>query len=215
MNKSDIAGLMVIARIQQTKAIFWYVLPLLGFLYISSGLCQTNDEHILQIEGYILGEKIDTAQVIQIRKISFPNYLDGWNYQNINQLPPYLSGLPVAIYKLKTNENIRFTLLENRIIRILSIKYSENEKDSIIAIFTEKLQKKPKFTSYKNIDSEAEFGTVWQLYTWQPGNVIIQVGTSYIKKEDSDQKRVKLWDLLYTDLEFELQIIEDFMSKKK
>ena len=72
----------------------------------------------LEIKTYKIGQKVDTTFFVNKGNLYFPNYLDGWTMDNSDQLPEKYHGLPIAIWQLKSDSSIAFTLLNNVILNI-------------------------------------------------------------------------------------------------
>jgi hypothetical protein len=169
----------------------------------------------LEIKGFKIGEKVDTTLFKKYDDLYFPNYLNGWNYDNFNQLPDKYKGLPIAIWQLKVDSAVALTLLDDIILNITVSHLTKNEKDSIVKQMNEKFGAEGKEKKYEETHPLQSWITYWNIKTWETSDVIFQIGNSNIRKpEDAEPKDLK-WNLAYSDFIIESKIINEYKDLKK
>lgn len=167
----------------------------------------------LEIRGYKIGDKVDTSLYKKQGNLYFPNHLDGWTMNNVDKLPEKYKGLPVAIWKLKSDSSIVFTLLNNTIMNITVSYLKEAEKEKLSKMVTERFEIDGKEKSYKETHPFQSWITYWNLKTWETNDVIFQLGTSNMRKANDPIPTNVLWNLVYSDFILENKIINNYKEK--
>lgn len=167
----------------------------------------------LEIKGFKIGQTVDTAIFNKLGDVYFPNYLDGWNYENFNQLPEKYSGLPIAFWQLKTDSTVALTLLDNIVLNITISYLNEAEKDEIVKEMDGKFGARGNMEIYEETHPLQSWITYWELITWETRDVIFQIGNKHMRKpKDAKPKDVK-WNLGYSDFKIENKVISDYERK--
>lgn len=169
----------------------------------------------LEVRGYQIGQKVDTTLFKKHGDLYFPNYLDGWDYDNFDQLPEKYKGLPIAIWQLKSDSAIALTLLNDIVLNITVSYMNEDEKNELVNELNEKFGADGKEKSYEQTHPLQSWITYWNLKTWETKDVIFQIGNSDMRKPDDPEPKDMKWNLAYSDFSIENKIISDYRNKKK
>jgi len=169
----------------------------------------------LEVRDYQIGQKVDTTLFKKHGELYFPNYLDGWDYNNFDQLPEKYKGLPIAIWQLKSDSAIALTLLNDVVLNITVSYMNEDEKNDLVNEMNEKFGADGKEKSYEQTHPLQSWITYWNLKTWETKDVIFQIGNSDMRKPDDPEPKDMKWNLAYSDFSIENKIISDYRNKKK
>lgn len=164
----------------------------------------------LEIRDYTIGSKVDTTNFKKVGDLYFPNYLDGWTMTNFNQLPEKYQGLPIAIWKSKSDSAVALTLINDIVLNITVSFLTENEKEKFSKMFIEKFGAEGKKKSYEETHPLQSWITYWNLTTWQTDEAIAQIGNSDMRKPKDPLPKDLKWNLAYSDFRIENKIIEDY-----
>lgn len=167
----------------------------------------------LSIRGYSIGNKVDTNLFDKLGDLYFPNYLDGWTMDNFDKLPEKYKGLPVAIWKHKTDSDVALTLLNNTVLNITISNIQEKERDSLSGVFFGEFGIKGIQKEYKEFNLLQNYITYWSLLTWEIDSVIIQIGTISMRKPNGKIPTKVFWNLVYSDFKLESIIIDTYCRK--
>jgi len=169
----------------------------------------------LEIRGFKIGQKVDTTLFKKHGDLYFPNYLDGWEYDNFDQLPEKYKGLPIAIWQLKTDSAIALTLLNDLVLNITVSYIDKNEKNVMVKNMNGVFGGDGKEKSYEQTHPLQAWITYWNLKTWETGDVIFQIGNSDMRKPKDPKPKDLKWNLVYSDFKIENKLISDYKNKKK
>jgi len=164
----------------------------------------------IEIKNYTIGCKVDTAKFEKNDDLYFPNYLDGWTMRNFNQLPEKYKGLPIAIWKSKSDSAVALTLINDIVLNITVSFMTENEKDKYSKIFTEKFGTEGKKKSYEETHPLQSWITYWNLITWKTNDAIAQIGNSNMRKPNDPVPKDLGWNMAYSDFRIENKIIAEY-----
>ena|SRR5690606_8521105 len=189
---------------------------ILLFFPISLISCGQNYKYPgeIEIRGYKIGETVDTLLFKKHSDVYFPNYLDGWNMNNFDQLPDKYKDLPIAVWQLKSDSSVALTLLENKILNITVSYMDEREKEEFSKMFKNKFGAEGVEKQYKEHHPLQSWITHWDLRTWETNDVIAQIGTSDMRKPNDPLPTIVKWNLAYSDFILENQIVNEFRNKK-
>ncbi|MFD1552967.1 hypothetical protein DNU06_15810 [Putridiphycobacter roseus] len=168
----------------------------------------------LEVEGYKIGQMVDTAIFKKMGDLYFPNYLDGWDNENYDKLPVSYEGLPIAIWQLKTDSAIALTLLNNIVLNITVSYLNETQKNELVNELNDKFGAPGKDESYEQTHPLQAWITYWNLITWETENVIFQIGNNDMRKPKDPKPKDTKWNLAYSDFKIENKIISDYRYKK-
>lgn len=168
----------------------------------------------LEINGFKIGDKVDTALFTKYGDLYFPNYLDGWNYDNDDQLPGKYKGLPIAIWRWKADSAVALTLLNDIVLNITVSYLTKHEKDSVAKLMNEKFGAEGKKTSYEQTHPLQLWITYWNLLTWETPDVIVQLGNSDMRKPYDPAPDNMEWNLAYSDFRLENEITRNFRKTR-
>jgi antitoxin component YwqK of YwqJK toxin-antitoxin module len=167
----------------------------------------------LEIKTYKIGDQVDTTLFEKYQDLYFPNYLDGWTMNNVSQLPEKYYGLPVAIWQSKQDSSIALTLLNDFILNITVSYLTDAEKVKMQTLFTDKFGGEGKQKSYEQTHTLQSWITYWTLLTWETKDVIVQIGTSEMRKPNQAPRKEIRWNMVYSDFLLEDKVINDFKQK--
>ena len=169
----------------------------------------------LEIKSCKIGDKVDTTHFKKHGDLYFPNYLDGWDYTNFNQLPDKYKGLPIAIWQQKSDSAVALTLLNDIILNITVSYLTKAEKDSIVKEMNEKFGADGEEKSYEQSHPLQAWITYWNLKTWETSDVIFQIGNSDMRMPKDSEPTDMKWNLTYSDFKLENKIISDYRNRKE
>ncbi|KXX66937.1 hypothetical protein [Flammeovirga sp. SJP92] len=172
----------------------------------------TNPEE-LEIRGFKIGQTVDTTQFKKYKNLYFPNYLDGWDKNNVDQLPESYKDLPIAIWVLKSDSAIALTLINDIVLNITVSYLNEDEKNIIVEEMNEKFGGNGKDKSYQQVHPLQSWITYWDLKTWETKDVILQIGNSDLRKPKEPEPNDIKWNLVYSDFRIENRVISDYKRK--
>lgn len=167
----------------------------------------------LEIRSYKIGDKVDYTLFKKHDDLYFPNYLDGWTMENVVKLPEKYKGLPIAIWQLKSDPTIALTLLNDIILNITVSNMTEEEKEKLSKMLTEKFGADGKQRSYEETHPLQSWITYWNLKTWETNDVIFQIGNSNMRIPKDPIPIDIRWNLAYSDFILENKIINDYKKK--
>jgi hypothetical protein len=168
----------------------------------------------IEIRNFKIGDQVDTALYKKLGDLYFPNYLDGWTMFNFDKLPRKYSGLPIAIWELKSDSGIVLTLLNDIILNITVSYIKEDEKDQFCKMFVARFGAGGKEKLYKERHPLQAWITYWNLKTWETNDVIAQIGYSHMRMPKDPAPTTITWNLAYSDFILENKIISDYKNKK-
>ena len=168
----------------------------------------------LEIRGYKIGDKVDTTLFKKYADLYFPNYLNGWTMENVQQLPEKYKGLPIAIWQLKSDSGVALTLLNNAILNITVSYMKEVEKEKFAKLFIDKFGINGQEKSLEETHPLQAWITYWNLKTWETKDVIAQVGNSDMRMPTDPAPTNISWNLVYSDFVLENKVISDYKNKK-
>lgn len=191
---------------------YHFLILILIPLYLS---CSPNYKNPgkLEIRGFEIGDKVDTSLFKKYRNLYFPNHLDGWNYDNVSNLPKRYQGLPIGIWLLKADSTIALTLIEDIILKITISHISQEEKENLEKEMNFKFGGEGKNQKYEESHPLQSWVTYWNLKTWETSDVIFQMGTADMRKPKDPEPNEYKWNLVYSDLKLEDKIIEKYKKK--
>ena len=194
---------------RSTKYVFIFV------LLTSTVFAQEANQYpgVFSFRGHKIGNQVDTTLFTKLENLYFPNYLDGWNYDNCSSLPNKYKGLPIAIWQSKTDSSIVLTLLNNIVINVTVSFMSDSEKGQIAKELNDKFGFEGKVNSYQQPHPLQAYVTYWDLITWKTSDVIVQIGHSNMRMPNESEPKVIKWNMVYSDFILENQIIRDYKKK--
>jgi hypothetical protein len=175
---------------------------------------QYNEPDDLVFSGYTIGQEVDTNVYVKSYDLYFPNYLDGFNLSNFERLPKDLSDLPIAIWQWKVDSNVTPNLIGNKVMKVIISGYTDQQKDSLITALTRVFNGEPEHKKYDQTHPLQPYVTAREHYTWDTDNVIVQIGSGYLKHTKEPYKTVRTWNLIYSDFRKEKQMIAEFRQAK-
>ncbi|WP_214226138.1 hypothetical protein [Pedobacter sp. B4-66] len=164
----------------------------------------------LEIHKFKIGDQVDTSEFKKIENVYFPNHLDGWEMDNIDQLPEKYKNLPIAIWGSTTDSTVILTLLKNTVLNIVLSGISQSEKDSLSKVFTDKSGIKNRVKTYEQSHPLQSYITYWNLETWDTGDVILELGNSEMRLPKDPASKKRSWNMVYSDFVLEKSIINNF-----
>ena len=167
----------------------------------------------LEFKSIKIGDEVDTSLFKKVRTAYFPNYLDGWTMDNYDQLPDKYKELPIAIWMSKRDSGVALTLLNNIVLNITVSYLTDNEKNNIVSELTQKFGGEGKSYSYKESHPLQSWITYWDLITWKAKDVIVQIGTSNMRKPEDPAPTNVRWNMVYSDFILEGKVIDEFKKK--
>lgn len=167
----------------------------------------------LGIRGYRIGQKVDTTNFKKYGNLYFPNYLDGWTVNNVNELPKKYAKLPISIWQLKSDSSVALTLLDNVIMNITISYIKKEEKEKLSNMLTEKFGADGQQKAYEQSHPLQSWITYWDLTTWETKDVIFQIGNSDMRMPNDPVPKDIRWNLVYTDFIIENKIINEYRER--
>lgn len=180
---------------------------------LNSSAQKDNYPGEFEIRTYKIGEKVDINLFQKHDDLYFPNYLNGWNIENVDKLPDKYKGLPIAIWQSKKDSSIVLTLLNDKIQNITVSYMKEDEMEKLSQVLIKKFGNEGKQNSYIQTHPLQSWITYWNLKTWETKEVIFQIGNSDMRKAEDPIPTDMRWNLVYSDFILKKKIIDDYKKK--